>query len=176
MGGERCLRAWSLSAGLLALILLYWCNTGLGGIFYTGQKEPYFNSIQKLVNLFHLLNEKDSNKDNNNSIRAGQGHARVIFQGSSSTLTTLSISVELPQFTTFSMGSLFKNNENQSQGVLQYLNVTLEINPPVCLFAGQEIMTNLGHISPQIERQNNLSNVRLVSPFTDMILILEAER
>ena len=117
MGGERCLRAWSLSAGLLALILgvifytgqlalilLYWCNTGLGGIFYTGQKESYFNSIQKLVNLFHLLNEKDSNKDNNNSIRAGQGHARVIFQGSSSTLTSFSILVELPQFTTFSMG------------------------------------------------------------------------
>ena len=105
-----------------------------------------------------------------NSIRAGQGHARVIFQGSSSTLTSFSILVELSQFTTFSMGSLFKNNENQSQGVLQYLNVTLEINPPVCLFAGQEIMTKLGHISPQIERQNNLSNVRLVSPFTDMIL------
>ena len=68
------------------------------------------------------------------------------------------------------MGKLTENNENQSQGVLQYLNVTLEIDPPVCLFAGQEIMTNLGHISPQIERQNNLSNVRLVSPFTDMIL------
>ena len=64
----------------------------------------------------------------------------------------------------------FSKTMKTSQGVLQYLNVTLEINPPVCLFAGQEIMTNLGHISPQIERQNTLSNVRLVSAFTDMVL------
>ena len=55
VGGERCLRAWSLSAGQLALILLYWCNTGLGGIFYTGQKESHISTLFKSWSTYFIF-------------------------------------------------------------------------------------------------------------------------